>query len=238
MKTIDIVLLVAVFAAIYFFIDEDNKDPSKESSKKSSKKSSKELSKEEFNMDKIYFKDRHIMNDHGEEKLIETKKIKFDYNERPIDKKFEEQQQKGMNINTWYPNTWIEKIDENDKPVMNSREKVTGAKTELVDSNVRNTPEFNQMRPSKIDRVVDPEDAGKPIKDIYDNSFIDYKKTIPTKEKENIEEYNNMIKGASGLNFLSNDNWVYKDERPENGGIMDGGIYAADMSSFGSVATI
>jgi hypothetical protein len=228
MKTIDIVLLVAVFAAIYFFIEED----------KTNKESSKERSKEGFNMDKIYFKDRHIMNDYGEDKLIQTKKIKFDYKERPIDKKFQEQQEKGININTWYPNTWIEKIDEKGKPVMNSREKVTGEKTELVGSNVRNTPEFNQMRPDKIDRAVDPADAGKSIREIYDNSFIDYKKTIPTKEKEDIEEYNNTVKGASGLTFLSKDNWVYKDERPENGGIMEGGLYAADMSSFGSVATI
>ena len=236
MKTIDIVLLVAVFAAIYFFIEED-KESSKESSKEHSKERTKD-STEHFNMDKIYFKDRHIMNDYGEDKLIETNKIKFDYSERPVDKKFQEQQEKGMNTKTWYPNTWIEKIDEKGKPVMNSREKVTGEKTELVGSNVRNTPEFNQMRPSKIDRVVDPADAGKSIKDIYDNSFIDYKKTIPTKEKENIEEYNNTMKGASGLSFLSKDNWVYKDERPENGGIMEGGLYAADMSSFGSVATI
>ena len=231
MKTIDIVLLVAVFAAIYFFIEENDREPNK-------KDSSKESSKEQFNMDKIYFKDRHIMNDYGEDKLIQTNKIKFDYSERSIDKKFQEQQEKGININTWYPNTWIEKIDEKGNPVMNSREKVTGEKTELVGSNVRNTPEFNQMRPDKIDRVVDPADAGKSIKDIYDNSFIDYKKTVPTKEKEEIEEYNNTIKGASGLTFLSNDNWVYKDEKPENGGIMDGGLYAADMSSFGSVATI
>jgi len=228
MKTIDIVLLVAVFAAIYFFIEED----------KQINGSSREHSKEGFNMDKIYFKDRHIMNDHGDKNLIETKKINFDYKERSVDKKFKEQQEKAMNMNTWYPNTWIEKIDDDGKAVMNSRENVTGMKTELVDTNIRNSLDFNEMRPSKIDRVVDPEDAGKSIKDIYDNSFIDFKKTVPAKEKENIEEYNNMIKGASGLTFLSNDNWVYKDERPENGGMMEGGIYAADMSSFGSVATI
>jgi len=237
MKTIDIVLLIGVFAAIYFFTDEDNRKPKA----KNSKEHSTERFKEDFNMDKIYFKDRHIMNNYGDDKLIETKKIKFDYSERPVDKKFKEQQEKGININTWYPNTWVEKIDENGKPVMNSREKVTGEKSLSageLNANIRNTPEFNEMRPSKIDRVVDPADAGKSIREIYDNSFIDYKKTVPTKEKEDIEEYNNTVKGASGLTFLSNDNWVYKDERPENGGLMEGGLYAADMSSLGSVATI
>ena len=222
MNITDIVILLAVFYMIYLLINkEQNKEPLKE----------------HFNMDKIYFQNRHLVNTHGEKKLIETAKIKFDYSDRPIDMKFKEEQKNGVNMKTWYPNTWIEKIDKKGKPIENSREKITGQEIKFVEANARNSIEFNELRPAKVDGVVDPNDfngVGKSIREIYDNSFVDFKKTV---EKKEFEEKDTMVKAASGLSYFSPDTWVYKDEKPENGGIMEGGVYAADLSSFGSVAT-
>jgi hypothetical protein len=191
---------------------------------------------ENFNTDKIYFQNRHLMNNHGEQKLIQTNKIKFDYTEKPFDKKFQDEQKNAVNMNTWYPNTWIESIEEDGTVIENSREKVTGENPILFDSNVRNSFEFNETKPAKFDGTIDPADfngTGKSIKEIYDNMLVDYKKTVPKKESK---ENDSTVKAASGLSYFSSDTWLYDNEKPENGGMMEGGIYAADLSSIGNVA--
>jgi hypothetical protein len=48
------------------------------------------------------------------------------------------------------------------------------------------------------------------IKDIYDNSFVDYKKLIPKKKKK---ENDTSKKAASNLSFLTSDTWIYGNEK-------------------------
>lgn len=191
--------------------------------------------KEHFiNTEKIFYPYRDRLDDFVTDVPSETKKITFEYTERPVDKQFIKEQDKGMNINTWYPNTWIESIDENGDPVYNSRENVTGEKSgDLISSQTRFSPEFNETRVHNIDGVMDMANINKTIKEVYESSFVDYKKMIPEKKLTTKK----LVEGASSLSFFSNDEWVYEDEKPENGGMIGNELYAYDMDAQGMVAT-
>jgi hypothetical protein len=74
---------------------------------------------------------------------------------------------------------------------------------------------------------------GKTLKEIYDNSFVDFKKLIPKKNIIDTELGYNSMQAASNLNYLTPDNWVYENEKQENGGKSIEGIYASDPSVYG-----
>lgn len=72
----------------------------------------------------------------------------------------------------------------------------------------------------------------KTIKEIYNNKIIDFKKNIPKKSINN----NNIIHCASNLNVISPNEWNYDDEKPENGGEINNGLFAFDPLINQSVA--
>ena len=168
--------------------------------------------KENFNMDKIYYNPP-----------IKSNKIIFDYdNKRAIEDVYQIEQKKGANLATWYPNTWIEKIDENGKPIYNSRDKVTKNIENFVESKARFTYEFNQPKILQMDGVVDILDnvdpQGRTIKEVYDNAFVDYKKLVPKMKKITSEERSIGVQGASGLSFIGPETMEYENETILNGG--------------------
>lgn len=170
------------------------------------------------------------------------KSVKFIYDEeRPIEKQFLKEQEKGVLLSTWYPNTWIERIDENGNPVYNSRKKVTGMKEDFIEEKARFTYEFNSPRSVQMDGIADPTDFkngnGRTLQEVYDNSFVDYKNMVPNKSKREIEaDQMNIQKAGSDLSFISPDTWIYEQEKPENGGVITNGLMAFDPLSFNSTA--
>jgi hypothetical protein len=119
-------------------------------------------------------------------------KIKFNYmNNKQIKDSLENKREFESQLSTWYPNTWIERINENGEPVYNSRENVTGIKEDFIESKARFTYEFNSPRSVQMDGIIDPDDfknsSGMTLKEIYDNSFVDYKKMVPKKKMIEID---------------------------------------------------
>ena len=186
---------------------------------------------EKFNMDKIYMPT----------KVVEQP-IKFNYDKpREIDKQFQKEQDYGAGLKTWYPNTWIERIDENGQPVYGSREKETGNVENFIESKARFTYEFNSPRSVQMDGIADPDDfidgQGRTLKEVYDNSFVDFKKLVPKKEivgDSSVQTYSQS--GASNLSFISPDTWLYENEKAENGGQILKGLYASDPLTMDTVA--
>ena len=186
---------------------------------------------EKFNMDKIYMPT----------KVVEQP-IKFNYDKpREIDKQFQKEQDYGAGLKTWYPNTWIERIDENGQPVYGSREKETGNVEKFIESKARFTYEFNSPRSVQMDGIADPDDfidgQGRTLKEVYDNSFVDFKKLVPKKEvvgDSSVQTYSQS--GASNLSFISPDTWIYENEKAENGGQILKGLYASDPLTMDTVA--
>lgn len=186
---------------------------------------------EKFKMDKIYMPT----------KVVEQP-IKFNYDKpREIDKQFQKEQDYGAGLKTWYPNTWIEKIDENGQPVYGSREKETGNLENFIESKARFTYEFNSPRSVQMDGIADPDDfidgKGRTLKEVYDNSFVDFKKLVPKKEvvgDSSVQTYSQS--GASNLSFISPDTWIYENEKAENGGQILKGLYASDPLTMDTVA--
>ena len=182
-------------------------------------------------MDKIYVN----------EKIVEPT-IQFNYDKpREIDKQFQKEQDYGAGLKTWYPNTWIERIDENGNPVYGSREKETGNVENFIESKARFSYEFNSPRSVQMGGVADPDDfvngEGRTLKEVYDNSFVDFKKLVPQKEvvgDSSVQTYSQS--GASNLTFISPDTWIYENEKAENGGQILKGLYASDPLTMDSVA--
>lgn len=181
---------------------------------------------EPFQLDKILY----------EPKPDPQENVKFNY-ENELDKRFLLEQDNSVNLATRYPNTWIQSIDENGEPVYANREMVTGKPDIIVEEKVRNNWEFNKPKVNNLDGHVNPEDVGKTIREIYDNSFVDYKKLIPAKPLINNKPNTNFNYGASNLTFINPDYWVYQNEKSENGGQIDDGLYASDPLTSGSVAS-
>ncbi len=234
-KIFNVVLIIGVLVTLYFCIQKYKKEndltftPGSKSKVQNTVLEEKPI--EKFNMDKIY--------------KIETEPaqtIKFNYGElRPIDKQFQKEQDSGAGLKTWYPNTWIERIDENGEPVYGSREKQTGNVENFIESKARFTYEFNSPRSLQMDGIADPDDfidgKGRTLKEVYDNSFVDFKKLAPKKKViGDSSEQTYSQSGASNLSFITPDSWIYDNEKAENGGQILNGLYASDPLTNNSVA--
>jgi hypothetical protein len=74
-------------------------------------------------------------------------------------------------------------------------------------------------KPIHINRTMDSMDENdlpKTIAQIFDESITDFKKLTPPKE---YQTGNFIIQGASNLSTFNPDEFIYDDEKPENGGI-------------------
>ena len=74
-------------------------------------------------------------------------------------------------------------------------------------------------KPIHINRTVDKidkNDLPKTIAQIFDESITDFKKLTPLKEYQTGDF---IIQGASNLSTFNPDEFVYDDEKPENGGV-------------------
>ena len=69
-------------------------------------------------------------------------------------------------------------------------------------------------KPIHIDRTVDS--INKTIAQVFDDSITDFKKLTPTKDYKT-GDY--LIQGGSNLSTFNIDDFVYDDEKPENGGV-------------------
>lgn len=154
---------------------------------------------ENFNTEKIFYN-----------QPVESENIKFDYDIKEIDKQFIKEQENGFRVASYVANN----------PDGSNRE-------DFIETKALFTYEFNEPRTLMMDGVVDPVDSGKTLKEVYDNSFINFKKLIPKKEMINTDDATSL-EGASNLSFFTNDDWVYDNEKPENGGEIKRGLYAND----------
>lgn len=190
---------------------------------------------EKFNMDKIKY-----------EEPVKSQKIEFDYNIQDLEKQFMKEQMYGVNLASLCPNRWIESFDPDGNPIYNSRENVTGVLETFIEPKARFTYGFNKENTLNMGGIIDPDDFidgnGRSLKEVYDNSFVDFKKLIPKKTIIDFNESNeksketNSMQAASNLHYFTPDTWVYENEKLENGGISKEGIYASDPSVFGSEA--
>jgi len=74
-------------------------------------------------------------------------------------------------------------------------------------------------KPIHINRTMDSMDENdlpKTIAQIFDESITDFKKLTPPKE---YQTGNFIIQGASNLSTFNPDEFIYDDEKPENGGV-------------------
>ena len=74
-------------------------------------------------------------------------------------------------------------------------------------------------KPIHINRTLDSMDENdlpKTIAQIFDESITDFKKLTPLKEYQTGDF---IIQGASNLSTFNPDEFVYDDEKPENGGV-------------------
>jgi len=170
------------------------------------------------------------------EEYIKPQKIDYDYNIEDLEIQFMNEQKNGVHFTSLCPNRWIQSFDHDGNPIYNSRENVTGVLESFIEPKARFSYEFNKENTLKMSGIIDPDDfidgRGKTIKEIYDNSFVDFKKLTPKKTIiDNVSEENsNSIQAASDLYYLPPDNWIYENEKQENGGKSIEGIYASDPS--------
>jgi len=163
---------------------------------------------------------------------LDTKNINFDYDLRPIEKEFIKEQNDGAFLYTWYPNTWIDHIDENGNPVYNSREEISGNKETIIDGPKSSfSYDFNITKTTNISSALKPEDKGKTIKEIYDNSMVDYKNLGPKKNQITDETSDIVMPGGSNLNYFSADTRTYENEHESNGGLIYDNVYGDDQMS-------
>ena len=119
--------------------------------------------------------------------------------------------------------------------------KKTGNIESFIESNARFSYEFNSPRSVQMGGIADPNDfiegEGRTLKEVYDNSFVDFKKLIPKKEAvgdSSLQTYSQSA--ASNFSFISPDSWIYENEKAENGGQILKGLYASDPLTMDSVA--
>ena len=197
---------------------------------------------EDFNTEKLFSDvstklSRDVqLDDPYQFKPMAHKKVEFEYGETDITKQFLKEQEKGAVMNTRYINNWIEKNDKDGNPIYNSYANMTGNTDTFIDSKARLSHDFNKLKITNMDAPISPSNEHNTIKDIYDNSFVDYKKLIPRKKVIDSKPNNTFLEGASNLSFITPDAWVYGNEKPENGGKIDDGFYASDPSVNGSSA--
>jgi hypothetical protein len=229
-KIFNVLLVFGVLVALYYCIQKHKKENQNEINikEKDYKKSLPEVI-ENFNMDRIKY-----------DQPIETNKVEFDYEVRPSEKQFINEQKNGASVTPHYPNRWIESFDTDNNPVYNSREQVTGTIETFIEPKARFTYDFNKEKNINMDGIADPNDfidgRGKTLKEVYDNSFVDFKKLVPKEKIINGEPNTNFMQAASSLYYLTPDTWVYENERTENGGQSSDGIFASDPSTLGTEA--
>ena len=164
---------------------------------------------ENFDMSKIYY-NPDIQSD-----------IKFDYDFTEIDNKFLKEQDNSFNIAYYAPNN-----ANNDNNTNNDNDNKLNF---LNETKTLYNYDFNKPRISNEDL-----DNNKTIKEIYEDSFVDFKKLIPKKNMIKSNE-DTLLEGGSNLSFFTNDTWVYDNEKPENGGSINKGLYAADMEKANAI---
>ena len=194
------IILIFILVAIYYCI-QNNKKECNESFVDTGKiyfkdpYSLNDMSIPENNNPlKVSENDMNLLNDLNENKIIDNtyvrpykkkthfmsdgnvpEKVTFNYNIRSEDIDFLNEQDNGVNLNTWYNNTYIEKLDSNMKPIWGSREKETGKKDRFIQEHTRQTYDFNQPKSRHNDAVVTPDTAlNTKIYEVYDNFFVNY----------------------------------------------------------------
>ena len=218
-KIFNAILIISVLIALYFCIQKYKKETNS-----GLEQISEEKIIEKFNIDKSYYNSS-----------IEPQTIKFDYGLRDIDKQFLKEQEFGASLKSWYPNSWIESFDSvTGEPIYNSRVTET-----FIEPKARFSYEFNATKTTQMDGIVDPNDfidgKGKTLKEVYDSSFVDFKKLYP--KKTLISDEKEMGRDASSnLSFDLPDTWVYENENPNNGGQIIDNLYASDPYTNDSVA--
>lgn len=101
---------------------------------------------------------------------------------------------------------------------------------ENTDNNVclNNKLDLYDSYPGRLDKIKNCSKVKGPvaIKDVYDGLIVDYKRDI--KEKDLLNNSQQIEPAAFGLSSYVNTNWSYKNENSNNGGIMEDGLYAMD----------
>jgi hypothetical protein len=165
--------------------------------------------------------------------------IIFNYNLENNNMIYKDYKDLGFNNGIIYPNSWIDKIDPvTNKPIYKCRDDIE----QFYETKSKFTYELNDTndyKTYKMNGVIDPTDSsneGKTIKQIYDDSFVDFKKKVPVKNiiTTNINE--SKLEGASKLSMLIPDAWLYENENAQNGGLIKDGLYAFDTELLGQNA--
>ena len=136
-----------------------------------------------------------------------------------------------------YGNQYIEKIDDDGKPIYKTMRNMEN----FYETKARFNYNYDDPKLYKMDSVNDPtlffkNSKGKTIREIYDSSFTDYKSLTPKKKLIESEPNTTKLDGASNLSVLLYDNWIYDNEKPENGGLIKEGLYAFDDTLLNSNA--
>lgn len=223
MGLFEVVILISILITLYFVIQRRN---------------------ENFDNSRIYFSKWPISYIGEFNEKQDLNKIKYIYGDRPIDTQFKKEQEKGIEgTRIIYPNTYIEKI-ENNEPVFNSDFRGTPYQDSkeiegFIESKARFNYEMYQPRTIKMGGISDPTDfhegQAPTLKEIYDKQFVDFKQLQPKKVMID-DKQNNILDGASNLSFILPDTWTYDNEKIENGGTIIDNLYANDPSVIGSVA--
>jgi len=152
--------------------------------------------------------------------------IKFhNYPTKEIINEYEKEQKYGTVATIKYPNKYAEKVDDDGNITYNTLKYETGDKD--VDTRTIYNSDFYKLNITNMDGKLNPDDTdniGKTIKEVYDNSFIDFKKLAPKKDMIDAKPKT----ASSSLAYHDDDDWVYKDEKPENGGQILNNFYASD----------
>ena len=184
----------------------------------------------------VKYKKNDVIENETFEQIDNYNQIQFDYNNN-LD--YKDYKDLGFNNGIIYPNTWIEKIDPiTNKPIYKSRYDIENF-YETKSQFTYELDDTNNYKTYKMNGVIDPNDTnnkGKTIKQIYDDSFVDFKKKIPVKNiiSNNINE--SKLECASNLSMLIPDTWIYDNENSQNGGLIKDGLYAYDNELLGQNA--
>lgn len=138
---------------------------------------------------------------------IESESIEFNYDlNSDIYKQFQKEQENGAFMTPTY-------------------------NADVINSKTHLSYDFNKLKTTNLDGIIPIENSDISIKEVYDNSVIDYKKLIPTKNKKSLK----LDKGASNLQSYPSNIWEYDNEKQENGGLIKNTenyeLYAHDVNN-------
>ncbi len=225
---INVILIIVILIIIYFCIQNNTLNDTLNDSSNNITNNIPENKNISINSPNNISENKNIENFTD----LDTKYIKFDYDIRPIEKEFIKEQKDGAYLYTWYPNTWVDHIDENGQPVYNSRDQVTGRKETIIDGPKSSfSYDFNNTKTTNISSALKPEDKGKTIKEIYDNSMVNYKNLGPKKTQVTDGTSDIIMQGGSNLGYFAADTWTYEDEHENNGGLIYDDVYGNDPMS-------